>query len=118
MGGDCARALFNSAAIASPPSARVASVEDLAEQRAVRITWEDEFSAKFHKKWLRDHCSCPACQHPDTRQRQLDTASIPADPKVTTLGVSQDKCGVAIQWRTAVVRFSYCCFGCVHSTDM
>lgn len=76
----------------------MSKVEDLAEQSAVRITWDDELSAKFHKKWLRDHCTCPICLHPDTRQRQVDTASIPADPQVTKLAVSPSSGGVAIEW--------------------
>lgn len=83
---------------------RVTKVEELAEQSAVRVTWDDEKTAKFHKKWLRDHCACPACQHPDTRQRQIDTASIPADPQLTSLAVSNEKGGIAIQWHGSVVR--------------
>ncbi|KAJ0401374.1 hypothetical protein P43SY_001312 [Pythium insidiosum] len=81
---------------------RVTKVEELNDQRAVKITWEDDFSAKFHKKWLRDHCKCPQCQHPETLQRQVDTASIPHDPSITTLAVNQSRDGVSIAWNSSV----------------
>jgi len=29
-----------------------------------------------HGVWLRDHCQCPQCHHPETQQRLLDTFSV------------------------------------------
>ncbi|KNG84650.1 trimethyllysine dioxygenase TmlH [Aspergillus nomiae NRRL 13137] len=43
-------------------------------------------TAKFGRFWLRDNCQCSECVHPDTRQRSVDTFSIPPDvtPKKVT----------------------------------
>jgi len=32
--------------------------------------------------WLRDHCPCPTCLHPVTRQRLVDTFTLPREPGV------------------------------------
>lgn len=84
-------------------AARVTRVDELPSEQAVRVTFEDGASAKFHKLWLRDHCRCPQCLHPDTKQRQLDTASIPFDTPFQSIGVN-DKGAVAISWTSDVVR--------------
>ncbi|OWZ19666.1 Trimethyllysine dioxygenase [Phytophthora megakarya] len=85
---------------------RVAKVAELAQEQAVRVTFEDGATAKFHKLWLRDHCRCERCMHPDTRQRQLDTASIPMDTPFHRLQVTDDG-NVAINW-DAPVRGTTC----------
>lgn len=85
------------------PKHSVTKVEEIAQKRAVRVTWNDDFTAIFHKKWLRDHCTCPVCLHPETLQRQVDTASIPVDPPITSLSISKTE-GVAISWNKTVVR--------------
>lgn len=36
-------------------------------------------SAPIDWFWLRDHCPCAECLHPETLQRQVDTFSLPAD---------------------------------------
>ncbi|OGM42893.1 trimethyllysine dioxygenase TmlH [Aspergillus bombycis] len=36
-------------------------------------------TARFGRFWLRDNCQCSGCVHPDTRQRSVDTFSIPPD---------------------------------------
>lgn len=87
----------------------VAKVQELSSEHAVAVTWEDGFAAKFHKLWLRDHCTCPACLHPETKQRQIDTASIPLNPSFHKLEISDDG-KVAIAWENSVVR---CCL-CLH----
>lgn len=33
--------------------------------------------------WLRDHCRCSECVHPDTNQRLVDTFAIPEDIEIT-----------------------------------
>ncbi|TMW57978.1 hypothetical protein Poli38472_013452 [Pythium oligandrum] len=81
-------------------ASHITRVHELRDQRAIEVTWDDEYSAKFHKKWLRDHCTCPICLHPETLQRQVDTASIPADPVITTL--ASDKGSVSIAWQGKV----------------
>ncbi|KZT56972.1 Trimethyllysine dioxygenase [Calocera cornea HHB12733] len=49
-----------------------------------------------HHIWLRDHCRCPECFHPVTKQRMLDTFSIPRDIKPRT--VEATKHNLRITW--------------------
>ncbi|KIO28372.1 hypothetical protein M407DRAFT_181893 [Tulasnella calospora MUT 4182] len=37
------------------------------------------FDSISHNIWLRDHCRCPKCFHPITKQRMVDTFVIPSD---------------------------------------
>ncbi|KAL4871773.1 hypothetical protein BDV12DRAFT_163822 [Aspergillus spectabilis] len=56
----------------------------------------DNQTYTFGKIWLRDNCQCSKCIHPDTRQRIVDTFSIPWDIKVTNTSRTQD--GVELKW--------------------
>ncbi|KAJ9266098.1 hypothetical protein DTO195F2_1213 [Paecilomyces variotii] len=46
--------------------------------------------------WLRDHCQCSECVHPDTKQRIVDTFSIPED--VDFIDVSYEEESTKIKW--------------------
>lgn len=46
--------------------------------------------------WLRDNCQCSSCIHNDTKQRLLDTFSIPEN--ITTKNISQAGNAVNIEW--------------------
>ncbi|KAL7690846.1 putative TauD/TfdA-like domain, gamma-butyrobetaine hydroxylase-like, GBBH-like domain superfamily [Plasmopara halstedii] len=81
---------------------RITNVMELANERAVRITFEDGATAKFHKLWLRDHCRCEHCMHPETQQRQLDTASIPINMPLRRLRLIEAGSAVAIDWNSLV----------------
>ncbi|KAG1740383.1 Trimethyllysine dioxygenase [Suillus occidentalis] len=52
-----------------------------ADERKVSILWSPQRWSRFHHIWLRDHCRCPGCFHPITKQRLLNTFEIPADIK-------------------------------------
>ena len=81
----------------------LAKVTPLEAQEAIELTWTDGFSAKFHKIWLRDHCTCPQCQHPSTKQRQIHSATIPLSSPAT-MAVAPD--ALTIQWKDTIVRRS------------
>ncbi|KAL4110103.1 hypothetical protein PRIC1_001796 [Phytophthora ramorum] len=81
---------------------RITKVAELSNEQAVRVTFEDGATAKFHKLWLRDHCRCEHCMHPETLQRQLDTASIPMDTPFHRLQVTDAGGAVAIDWDAPV----------------
>ena len=50
---------------------------------SLEIAWEGAATpSRFLKLWLRDHCACPECLHPETRQRQIDTFAQPAAPAI------------------------------------
>lgn len=46
--------------------------------------------------YLRDHCSCPDCRHPETKQRLLDTFMIPED--IEPGEICQKETGLSISW--------------------
>jgi gamma-butyrobetaine dioxygenase len=53
-------------------------VLDLARSgRDLEIRWADGHASRFHAIWLRDGCLCPACAHPGTGQRLLETGALP-----------------------------------------
>ncbi|KZP00626.1 Trimethyllysine dioxygenase [Calocera viscosa TUFC12733] len=62
-----------------------------ADGKRVVVQWpgsDDVRQSRFHHIWLRDHCRCPECFHPITKQRMLDTFSIPRDIKPHTVEVT------------------------------
>ncbi|CAO1633555.1 unnamed protein product [Parajaminaea phylloscopi] len=66
------------------------------EDRVVRVTWFSGIESRFHHIWLRDHCRCPTCYHPKTKQRLLDTFAIPRD--VHPLSVEATTEGLEVIW--------------------
>jgi gamma-butyrobetaine dioxygenase len=40
-----------------------------AEGMRLALRWEDGVETRLPWCWLRDHCACPACRHPQTRER-------------------------------------------------
>ncbi|KNE60445.1 trimethyllysine dioxygenase [Allomyces macrogynus ATCC 38327] len=54
-------------------------------------------SVTLHSIWLRDHCRCPACWHPVTKQRLVETQTIPKDLAATD--VKQTDAQVQITWK-------------------
>ena len=55
----------------------VTPAEIVLRDRELAVTWADGHESVFHAIWLRDNCPCPACGHPETGQRLLETATIP-----------------------------------------
>lgn len=43
------------------------------------LAWADGFNAFFSYLWLRDHCACSECRHPQTRERLVRLIDLP-DP--------------------------------------
>jgi len=50
----------------------------------LHVTWDDGVESWYPWLWLRDHAHDAATIHPVTQQRQLDTASLPADLRPTS----------------------------------
>ncbi|KAI9278029.1 trimethyllysine dioxygenase [Sporodiniella umbellata] len=51
----------------------------IANDKQVFLDWNARKTSVFHHFWLRDHCRCEACYHPQTRQRLVNTFGIPRD---------------------------------------
>ncbi|KAF9000634.1 hypothetical protein BDQ17DRAFT_1359265 [Cyathus striatus] len=49
------------------------------DRHKVAIGWDTRNWSRFHNIWLRDHCRCPNCFHPITKQRLYNTFDIPSD---------------------------------------
>nr|RMZ71468.1 trimethyllysine dioxygenase [Pyrenophora seminiperda CCB06] len=48
--------------------------------------------------WLRDNCQCSSCVHDATKQRLLDTFSIPEDISIQSHAWSKDDTALTIKW--------------------
>jgi DUF971 family protein len=71
---------------------------DLARSgRDLAIRWADGHPSRFHAIWLRDGCLCPACAHPGTGQRLLETGAIPDDLALASARVNPDG-DVEVAW--------------------
>ncbi|KXS18639.1 Clavaminate synthase-like protein [Gonapodya prolifera JEL478] len=79
------------------------------KDRTLTLSWSDAgvnetstaapHKSSFNYTWLRDHCQCPACVHPDTRQKLHSSADIPLDVKPTSIEVgSSPTPSVRIVW--------------------
>ncbi|KAF9048684.1 hypothetical protein BJ165DRAFT_1461737 [Panaeolus papilionaceus] len=62
----------------------------------VAIGWDTMTWSRFHNIWLRDHCRCPKCFHPVTKQRLFNTFEIPKD--ITPLAVESKPAGLEVTW--------------------
>jgi len=58
--------------------------------RCLRVSWDDGFSARFHHLWLRDHCACRECRHPQTRERLFRVIDLPDELPAPGAGVTAD----------------------------
>ncbi|KAI5858523.1 hypothetical protein BZA05DRAFT_381507 [Tricharina praecox] len=67
------------------------------DDRKVLVPWEEGKTSYFQHLWLRDHCQCPECRHPETMQRIVDTFSIPKNIKPAELKASES--GLEVKWR-------------------
>jgi trimethyllysine dioxygenase len=66
---------------------------------ALELHWgRDRPSQRLSLLWLRDHCPCARCQHPETRQRLHDTCAIPADLAVRSVRLEDGGGTLRIDW--------------------
>ncbi|MGI9031106.1 MAG: TauD/TfdA family dioxygenase [Ilumatobacteraceae bacterium] len=64
--------------------------------RHVDVVFPGGHRGAFHHLWLRDNCPCPACLHPQTRERVLDTFTL--DPDVAPVTADQTAGELNIEW--------------------
>jgi trimethyllysine dioxygenase len=48
--------------------------------------------------WLRDHCPCATCLHPETRQRQVDTFAIPGALAAKRVELTENGRQLVVEW--------------------
>ncbi|KAI8370209.1 trimethyllysine dioxygenase [Blakeslea trispora] len=68
----------------------------LANDKEVYLDWNARKTSLFSHFWLRDHCRCKDCYHPVTRQRLVDTFSIPRDIQPTAIDSAEE--GLSVTW--------------------
>ncbi len=67
--------------------------------RALELRWAGGRPAlRLTLTWLRDHCPCGSCRHPETRQRLYDTSAIPADLAARTAALEDGGRTLRIEW--------------------
>ena len=66
-------------------------------ERALRLTWDDGAEATFHYIWLRDHCPCADCRHPQTRERIFRLIDLPAELPAPSARVTPEG-ALALDW--------------------
>lgn len=68
-------------------------------ERHLELSWTDGRAGdQFSLLWLKDHCPSPQCLHPDTRQRQIDTFSIPEDIAACAAAIEENGSVLRIEW--------------------
>jgi trimethyllysine dioxygenase len=71
----------------------------LVRDNLVELRWnEGRADQHFTLLWLRDHCRCAACHHPETRQRLHDTFAIPADLSAREVVLEDHGQTLRIEW--------------------
>lgn len=65
-------------------------------QGKVGVTWSSGIESRYHNVWLRDHCRCAECYHPQTKQRQVDTFAIPLDIQPQAVEATTE--GLLVHW--------------------
>lgn len=76
-----------------------------ASGRQVTINWNTNIQSKFHNIWLRDHCRCPECFHPITKQRLMNTFDI--SPDVEPLRAEPKMGGLELTWQSSEPHVSF-----------
>ena len=68
----------------------------IANDKQIYLDWNARKTSVFHHFWLRDHCHCENCYHSTTRQRLVDTFSIPRDIEPTAIDSTEE--GLEVTW--------------------
>src|SRR3954470_3734906 len=65
------------------------------------IAWNDGHQVTVPLLWLRDHCPCSKCLHPETRQRLSDTVAFDAALSVSRIAIAAQAADLEIEWSGA-----------------
>jgi len=70
-------------------------VNDMGNQE-VLVDFHDGHAARYPSFWLRDHCPCSECTHPQTKQRQVNTFNL--DPSIKATSADATLPGLEVTW--------------------
>ena len=68
---------------------------------SVTLSWADGHRVSVPLLWLRDHCPCPACLHPETRQRLSDSFVGDAGLAARRISLAANSPELEIEWSDA-----------------
>jgi trimethyllysine dioxygenase len=68
------------------------------ERSSAVIAWTDGHQVSVPLLWLRDHCPCSKCLHPETRQRLSDTFAFEAAPAARRISIAAKAPEFEIEW--------------------
>ncbi|KAI5475421.1 trimethyllysine dioxygenase, partial [Pseudohyphozyma bogoriensis] len=71
----------------------------------ISVTFPNGASSNFLNVWLRDHCREKRSYHPTTKQKLVDTASIPSD--IRPDAVREVQGGIVVTWPTSSFEEGY-----------
>jgi gamma-butyrobetaine dioxygenase len=71
--------------------------------RLLRIDWQDGERTEVPSLWLRDNCA--ADRDPDSGQRLVDIADVPADPRLASVTIADDAVVVAFDGEARTATF-------------
>ncbi len=83
-------------ALTATPHVELLASSDTTIADRFSVRWASGIESRFHHVWLRDHCRCPECYHPKTKQRLLDTFAIPE--RIEPLSVESTTEGLQVEW--------------------
>jgi len=67
--------------------------------REVELHWRDgHTSVRLGLTWLRDHCPCAQCQHPETRQRLAESVQFSDDAAAPLISIQDQGSRLRIEW--------------------
>jgi gamma-butyrobetaine dioxygenase len=67
----------------------------LSDER-LSIAFKDGVKRDFHLTWLRDHCPCPSCIHPATRQKLHSSGHVSLHQTITSAKISGEQ--LKVNW--------------------
>nr|GAT60986.1 predicted protein [Mycena chlorophos] len=89
----------SAAAVKSPPPTTPDLPTLSMSGEKIAIGWDTRTWSRFHAWWLADHCRCPQCFHPVTKQRLVNTFEIPLG--ITPSKVDPTPEGLLVSWPSA-----------------
>ena len=76
------------------------------EADSAAIAWTDGHQVTVPLLWLRDHCPCPKCLHPETRQRLSDTVAFDVALTARRISIAANAPELEIEWSGDVAHAS------------
>ncbi len=80
-------------------NARIALTHAATTRDGLELVFNDGRMHLFSLAWLRDHCGCAACRHPETKQRLLDTFSLPQDLHLASIELGAGGLMIDLVWQ-------------------